>query len=336
MNRREPYWDNLKLILIFLVVLGHFLIPVYDKGRSIKTVYNYIYLFHMPAFIFVSGCFSKSFVRKDDKAYKLAGFLALYCLFTAAIGLLQFIFTGKYNINTFLSNSQAPWYMLGMFFWYLLIIFFSRLSPAFAMPACILFSLAAGAYSECGTFLSLSKTIVYFPFFLAGYYFDRNLPYKIRPWMRIVALAVMLSALIGMYFYLPLIAGQLGIIFGSGSYQLLGFSNLYGMMLRTVWYIVAFIMTGSLLCLVPAKRFGVTCIGERTLGIYVVHRLMRDVFMYLGVYQYLGHGFVLLLACIAVSCIMVFITSGRHITGSMNRLFHMDFIMKGRRRGEEA
>ena len=64
-EERIYYWDNLKCLLIFLVVVGHFLIPVYhDSGRSIEAVYFFIYLFHMPAFIFVSGFFAKSYLKK--------------------------------------------------------------------------------------------------------------------------------------------------------------------------------------------------------------------------------------------------------------------------------
>ena len=60
MNKhRDPYWDNLKFVLICLVVLGHFLLPVKPKGQLARTAFYWIYLFHMQAFVFVSGFTSK-------------------------------------------------------------------------------------------------------------------------------------------------------------------------------------------------------------------------------------------------------------------------------------
>lgn len=59
MNKiRDSYWDSLKFYLILLVVLGHTLEIVVTDGSFSRALYNSIYLFHMPLFIFVSGRFS--------------------------------------------------------------------------------------------------------------------------------------------------------------------------------------------------------------------------------------------------------------------------------------
>lgn len=54
---REIKLDNFKGILIFLVVLGH-IVGVSKEG--VENIVNYIYSFHMPAFVFISGYFSKN------------------------------------------------------------------------------------------------------------------------------------------------------------------------------------------------------------------------------------------------------------------------------------
>ena len=65
MEKRSAYWDNIKAILIFLVVLGHFLLAMQKKSVLVEAVYWWIYSFHMPAFVFASGYFAKSFVKKN-------------------------------------------------------------------------------------------------------------------------------------------------------------------------------------------------------------------------------------------------------------------------------
>ena len=52
----EPEWTD---AVIILVVVGHFLLPVWDMGGMITDVYQLIYLFHMPLFVFVSGLLAK-------------------------------------------------------------------------------------------------------------------------------------------------------------------------------------------------------------------------------------------------------------------------------------
>ena len=66
MNKRIPYFDNLKFILIYFVVLGHFLAPLRGVIPGVKFIYMIIYVFHMPLFIFILGYFSKSLL-KDGK-----------------------------------------------------------------------------------------------------------------------------------------------------------------------------------------------------------------------------------------------------------------------------
>ena len=48
--------DNIKGILIFTVVFSYFLLNYPNN----KSIINFIYVFHMPGFIFCSGFLSKS------------------------------------------------------------------------------------------------------------------------------------------------------------------------------------------------------------------------------------------------------------------------------------
>ena len=110
---RNLYLDNLKAILIFFVVLGHFVhlnhrIPVFG------VINNMIYSFHMPLFIFVSGYLSKKIVRQRKEEitqilYAYLVFVTLYLIFTE----LTSLGWGSYYIfNTVDQN----WYLLGLFF----------------------------------------------------------------------------------------------------------------------------------------------------------------------------------------------------------------------------
>ena len=51
-------YDNIKFILIFLVVLGH-LLEISSPFPEKEMLYKLIYSCHMPVFIFISGFFAK-------------------------------------------------------------------------------------------------------------------------------------------------------------------------------------------------------------------------------------------------------------------------------------
>ena len=58
-QQREYLFDNYKVLLIILVVIGHFIEPCYDQNSFLYELKWGIVAFHMPAFIFISGYFSK-------------------------------------------------------------------------------------------------------------------------------------------------------------------------------------------------------------------------------------------------------------------------------------
>ena len=57
MKSRIYFFDNLRALLIFLVVLGH-MFEIF-VSRISDIAYVFIYLFHMPLFVFCSGYFAK-------------------------------------------------------------------------------------------------------------------------------------------------------------------------------------------------------------------------------------------------------------------------------------
>ena len=57
-RERDIYWDSLKYLLIVFVVWGHFTEINNPVGSINRVIFNFIYLFHMPLFVFVSGRFS--------------------------------------------------------------------------------------------------------------------------------------------------------------------------------------------------------------------------------------------------------------------------------------
>ena len=65
-KERSLLFDNIKTVLIILVVLGHALEEI-SLEHEYGIIRACIYSFHMPAFIFISGYFSGGGYAKESK-----------------------------------------------------------------------------------------------------------------------------------------------------------------------------------------------------------------------------------------------------------------------------
>ena len=318
-TNRIAYWDNLKAVLIFLVVLGHFLLPVAsERGRVIEAVYTWIYLFHMPAFIFVSGHFSKSYVRKGaSDIRRLIGFLVLYVLYCLADWAIEIITSKSLYIRSIFSPTGAQWYLLCMFLWYLLIPHCAKIRPWIMLLLSIITGLLVGADYRTGAFLSLSRCIVFLPFFLAGYFFDGSLIAKIKPWMKAISGVILLLALLTAYLCPDFFAKHITILYGDSPYS----SITSGIIERFVWYIVAIILITALFCVIPHGRNMFTYIGQRTLAVYIFHRLIRTLLLNIGIYNIFSSETETFTFCLTSSVVLTFILSEKHLSEFVNKAF---------------
>lgn len=99
-NTRDYHIDNIKGVLIILVVCGHLLSYLQDMNSTFAIgVRTFIYFFHMPGFIFMSGYLAKGFLKKRYKGEKLLSYAWLYLIFKDAIDLVHFIFRRPYFAN---------------------------------------------------------------------------------------------------------------------------------------------------------------------------------------------------------------------------------------------
>ncbi len=67
MSERDLSIDNVRLVLIILVALGHIIEPLIGNHAFFKTVYLFIYLFHIPLFVAISGYVASSRPSKEKQ-----------------------------------------------------------------------------------------------------------------------------------------------------------------------------------------------------------------------------------------------------------------------------
>ena len=327
-TKRIAYWDNLKAFLIFLVVFGHFLLPEKTQnGDAVEAVFRWIYLFHMPAFVFVSGFCAKSYVKRGGSDTNvLIGFLFLYVMFALVLAAIKSLFARSLVSPEIFSTTSAQWYLLCMFFWYLVIPHFARLRPAVSLVFTVVTSLLIGMFIRYGSFLSLSRYFVFLPFFLAGYYTSGEWIHKVRPWMKVLSVLILIAAFIFCLAGMKMLKPYFPLANGTGSYASLSLSNGEGVVARLIWYALSSIMICAVLCIIPKQHTFFTYIGERTLAIYILHRIIREIFRQAGVYRYFGSGPIFLLPCFIISVVVVFVCSGRRTSAFFKKVLAIKWV----------
>jgi fucose 4-O-acetylase-like acetyltransferase len=165
---RYPVLDNARFVLISLVVTGHLLEQLAEQGPVAAALYRWIYLFHMPAFVLISGAVSKSTLTRRRAFALVTGSLLPYVIFQTLYPawdawLMQ---TGDWS-QGYLTPYWLLWYLPSLACWRLLLPLFARLK--FALPVAVVIALAAGLAPWIGYPLSLSRTLVFFPLFLLGH-----------------------------------------------------------------------------------------------------------------------------------------------------------------------
>lgn len=171
MVQRLAYWDNIKMLLIFLVVLGHTIAFTQWTGdTSLLCVYNCIYSFHMPLFVFISGYFSKRITcpRKKDIEILLYPYLVFQVL---NVFYVRYIEHNPARWNLFIPLHQN-WYILALFIWRLIIPYFQYVNKWMGIVTALGLSLIFSKYQVPDSLFALNYVFVFLPFFVLGYYID--------------------------------------------------------------------------------------------------------------------------------------------------------------------
>ncbi|WP_053218030.1 acyltransferase family protein [Virgibacillus senegalensis] len=266
--KREAFFDNAKFLLIFLVVFGHLIQPLKTDSAAINILYHWIYLFHMPAFILLSGFFAKGSGSKGYIA-KLSKKLLLPYMIFQVFYTIYYFFIGKGDWMTApFYPHWSLWFLFSLFCWHLMLIVFSKLSMFKGLTAAVMLGLLVGYFDNIGHSFSLSRTFVFFPFFLLGYWLTKEQVMLVKTKLvKSVSLVIMTAAVLVISIFPDFSTDWL---LGSKSYAAMDASTLGGFS-RLAVYASALIMTFSVLAWVPRAAGIWTEFGKRTLYVYLLH-----------------------------------------------------------------
>lgn len=318
--KRDSYWDSLKFILIFLVVLAHSIASYKPSCGINQPLYNFLCTFLMPVFIFVSGMFSQ---LKDKSRYKLGTLriLETYIVFQLIRAIIPMLISGSITFKSIAAIIVLPKYTL----WYLLSLFYMRLI-VYCIPEKILREKSTriilisflisllGGFIPIDSYFSIQETMTFLPFFFMGYY-AKNIQVKqyIAKISPLLAIGVLISAFLIMFFLFNYNLNS--ILLGHNSYWFnVEFSPLILCFSRFVFLLSAIVIGSMVMRLVLASPLFPQW-GRITLFIYIYHSFLIQAFRFVIRHGYLPQtewiciamSVILIIGLICVSKIRIFI-----------------------------
>lgn len=266
---RDSYYDNARFLLIFLVVAGH--VVAYTKTDSVipRSLFVWVHLFHMPMFVLISGCFSRPDSSLRYMLRNAGRLIAPYMIFETAALVLVSLRDGKVALDYHLPRNVL-WYLVSLFCWRSILPYALRFR--WVLPASVAVSLLCGYCPAIGWHFSLSRTLVFFPFFLAGYYLRDGMRQTLeRVIPGHVAIAVLAVACVVSPCLVPI---RKYWFFGATSYASMGHVEWYAAGYRAMVIAAGFLVGLSFMRLVPGRTLSFTRYGRRTLYVFLLHDMV--------------------------------------------------------------
>ena len=297
--RQRDYWfDNIKGVLMILVVIGHMIASFYTASPFMKYLYDAINFMHMGAFLILSGYMSKR--RVDQKDYisvinkNIIPYITaqLFLYFTSVIvpnGL-------KAANSTYFDKSDFSFFLPIFQLWYLMaIIIFVLVSmklkpsrrPILFMVGAIALTLICGSVEQVNVF-KLTKVISYYPFYLLGYLLPKDFMVTVRNKWQVLIGAV--PVLLGYAYFMSRQDWVVGIknIYGlSSTYEKVGelAFGLHPVFGRLFMVLVVPVVAFAFFAIVPRKKCLFSKLGQNSMSIFVLHSLFVVAFRCLN-YEY--------------------------------------------------
>jgi fucose 4-O-acetylase-like acetyltransferase len=264
---RDPWFDNAKMALVTLVVVGHSwtLLP---NNVVNDQAYDFLYLWHVPAFVFVTGYLSRSFTWSRQRLVALVRTVVVpYILFETALALFRVYVGGEQLQDLFKDPHWPMWYLSALFFWRLMTPIFGPLWGGLVVAVAI--SLSAGLW--VGDTLDMARILGLLPFFVLGLKAtpERLALLRGRPRLKVAAVLT-LVALVALAHWTDSWASTEWLYYRS-NYAELEDTDTRAMLVRAGLLVLGAVGAWAFLSLVPRVGGWFATMGSASLVVYLFH-----------------------------------------------------------------
>ncbi|MFF4028646.1 acyltransferase family protein [Streptomyces sviceus] len=305
-RQRDAFFDNAKYLAIVLVAVAHSWEPLKGDSRILEGVYTVVYSFHMPAFIVISGFFSRGFDMRPDRLKRLVTGVAVpYIVFETAYSLFKRYADHDPGMEISLLD---PWFLT----WFLVALFVWRLTTPiwklvrWPLPLALGIAMLASVTPDIGDDLDLQRVLQFLPYFVLGLVMKpEHFRMVRRRSVRIAAVPVFAAALAVGWWAVPRMDTDW--FYHRDAVQEMGAPWWTGPVMVLAMFGSSLLLTACFFAWVPGRRRWFTALGAGTLYGYLLHGFLIKGAGFAGWFDHAwlhrpaGELFVSALAAIAVT-----------------------------------
>lgn len=282
-NQQLIWWgrdcriDSLKYCLIVLVIVGY--VFSQDQFSSVpfcRVIWKWIYMFHMPLFIFISGYLTHK--KNDNRQFIISCWKIIEPLIVYQVLLRGYIFlsTGTFSLRELLTPWWVLWYLLSLLYWrtMLQVIPDKWLSHKKALVLSAFFIGLVAGYLPFDRLLSIQRTLAFLPFFVLGYCMRGNNLFVAKRYRVWGALFLAITVIIPLFF-----ENYLGDLNQADPY-----TNPLRIFSRLLVFCLSIPMSISFINICPVRQW-IAKQGKLTMQYYIFHAVIIFFFM-IGVDRY--------------------------------------------------
>lgn len=269
--RGKTFFLNLRFMLIVSVFIGNAIEPLIPTMSGLHNLYMWIFSFHMPLFVLVTGYFARNNLAGSGGRRLLMQIGLQYIIFQSLYSLLDTTLFHVHGIHhSFFAPYLLLWFLASHACWRLLMLGMRRWTTTAQVTFAVVAGIAVGYLQLDGVWFSISRTFVYLPFFVLGYHFSFQTFVRIyQKWIKFTAAAFSI-----LLFILLAVWGsgiQVGWLYGNMTYMQLEHHEWYAGIYRLALYGLQLTASLAFLGWVPYRLSRMTDWGTRTLYVFLLH-----------------------------------------------------------------
>lgn len=290
---RNKNIDKLKGFLIFLVVFGHFLERYVGWGGDASGfLLRFIYLVHMPAFIFISGMFFKIENWKNI----FSKYFSIFIVFQVLYVVFDLLISGGGGVEKWINTPYwIMWFMFTLSTYCLITPILMKYKNV--MIISIVLCVYIGVVSTDNYPYSIGRTLSFLPFFIAGVLYGKELRNYVanKKWTFILSLLILSGIGLASYFV------EINPRWLFGVSNINDFSNnaFYVVFIKLSLLIISFLSVISLIRLSVFLPDFLKALGNSSLSIYLFHGFI--VLLMSQFIEFSQSGYLLVLVCFLAS-----------------------------------
>ncbi|MER6166207.1 acyltransferase family protein [Streptomyces violaceorubidus] len=283
-RQRDAFFDNAKYLAIVLVGVGHAWGQILDGNRTVETLYRVLYTFHMPAFIVISGYFSRSFDLSPKRVRRLiTGVAVPYLVFEVAYTLHRRVSEDPQSDFSLLDPTYLLWFLCALFVWRLTTPIWQTVRRPLPIALCI--AALASVTPSIGNDLNMQRVLQFLPCFVLGLVLrPEHFRLVRRRSVRILSVPVVAAALLVAWWSVPRM--ETGWFYRNAAMQETGAPWWSGPVLTLALFGCSVVLTACFFAWVPGRRMWFTALGAGTIYGYLLHGFLVKEGSYAGWFQH--------------------------------------------------